>query len=291
MSAAGIARQLGATRQGANWRCACPRGCGYGLSFCDGADGRLLAFCFGGCAFDEILAALVEYGLLDDDHDDDLHVSRGVTVCQRDNTERVAHLRQIYDSGGWDERIAVYLHSREIGLTSPILRFQEQAPHRLGARLPAILAPVVNVTGEQTGLHMTFLRPDGAGKANLPKEFQRECRGVIRGGAIRLAEHDSDAELIVGEGVESTFSAMQIFGLAGWSAVYAGGLKTMELPSSVHRIVIAADNDLSGVGQRNTLAAYDRWTAEGRSVRIVAPPDVGDDFNDVLLKEPIDVER
>jgi hypothetical protein len=39
------------------------------------------------------------------------------------------------------------------------------------------------------------------------------------------------------------------------------------------------------------LAAYDRWTAEGRSVRIVAPPGVGDDFNDVLLKEPVDVER
>ena len=49
--------------------------------------------------------------------------------------------------------------------------------------------------------------------------------------------------------------------------------------------------DASGVGQRNALAAYDRWTAEGRSVRMVAPPVVGDDFNDVLLKEPIDVER
>ena len=84
---------------------------------------------------------------------------------------------------------------------------------------------------------------------------------------------------------------MQIFGLAGWSAVYAGGLKTIKLPPSVRRIVIAADNDLSGVGQRNALAAYDRWTAEGRSVRIVAPPVVGDDFNDVLLKEPVDVER
>ena len=44
---------------------------------------------------------------------------------------------------------------------------------------------------------------------------------------------DPDTELIVGEGVESTFSAMQIFGLAGWSAVYAGGLKTMELPPIV----------------------------------------------------------
>jgi len=291
MNAAGIARQLGATRQGANWRCACPRGCGYGLSFCDGADGRLLAFCFGGCAFDEILAALVEYGLLDDDHDDDLHVSRGVTVCQRDNTERIAHARQIYDSGGWDERIAVYLYSRGIHRTSPVLRFSEQAPHRLGVRVAAMLAPIVNVTGEQIGVHLTYLRRDGGGKATLPKEYQRECRGVIHGGAIRLAEHCPDTELIVGEGVESTFSAMQIFGLAGWSAVYAGGLKTMELPPIVRRIIIAADNDPSGVGQRNALAAYDRWTAEGRSVRIVAPPVVGDDFNDALLKEPIDVER
>ena len=149
MSAAGIARQLGATRQGNNWRCACPRGCGYGLSFCDGPDGRLLAFCFGGCEFSEIMPALVEYGLLDDDDGDDSHVSRRVIVCPRDGAERIAHARQIYDSGVWDERIAVYLHSREIGLTSPVLRFQEQAPHRLGARLPAMLAPVVNVTGER----------------------------------------------------------------------------------------------------------------------------------------------
>ena len=157
MRTAGIARHLGATRQGHNWRCACPRACGYGLSFCDGADGRLLAFCFGGCAFDEITSALVEYGLLDDDDDNDLHVSRGVTVSQRDNTERIAHAQQIYDSGVWDERIAVYLCSRGIHLTSPVLRFSEQAPHRLGARVAAMLAPVVNVTGEQTGTHLTYI--------------------------------------------------------------------------------------------------------------------------------------
>jgi len=284
MSAAGIARQLGATRQGNNWRCACPRGCGYGLSFCDGPDGRLLAFCFGGCEFNEIMLALVEYGLLDDDDgDDDLHVSRRVIVCPRDGAERIAHARQIYDSGVWDERIAVYLHSREIGLTSPVLRFQEQAPHRLGARLPAMLAPVVNVTGEQIGVHLTYLRCDGGGKATLPKEYQRECRGVIHGGAIRLAEHDPDAELIVAEGIESAFSAMQLFGRAGWAAVYAGGLKTLELPSTVRAVIIAADNDASGAGQRNALAAYDRWTAEGRSARIKTPPAVGTDFNDLLL--------
>ena len=290
MSAAGIARQLGATRQGNNWRCACPRGCGYGLSFCDGADGRLLAFCFGGCPFDRIIAALVEYGLLDDDGDDS-QVSRSVTVCQRDDTQRIALARQIYNSGIQDERIAVYLHSREIGLTSPVLRFQEQAPHRLGARLPAMLGPVVNVTGEQIGVHLTYLRRDGGGKATLPKEYQRECRGVIHGGAIRLIPFEPDVELVLAEGLETSLAASELFGLPCWSAVYAGGLCSLVLPPEVRRIVIAADNDASGVGQRNALAAHDRWTAEDRTVRIVAPPVVGDNFNDVLLKEPIDVER
>ncbi len=291
MRAAGIAARIGAEPQGDSWRCDCPCGCGYGLSFRDGANGHLLAFCFGGCKFDQILPALIEFGLFDDDDGDGLRVSRSVAVCQRDDAQRIALARRIYSSGIQDQRIAVYLRSRGIRLISSILRFAEQAPHRLGARLPAMLAPIADVDGEQIGVHLTYLRHDGGGKAELTKEYQRECRGVIRGGAIRLAAHDPGSELVVGEGVESTFSAMQIFGLAGWSAVYAGGLKTIELPSSVRRIVIAADNDLSGVGQRNTLAAYDRWTAEGRSVRIVAPPDVGDDFNDVLLKEPIDVER
>ena len=289
MRAAGIARQLGATRQGNNWRCACPRGCGYGLSFCDGADGRLLAFCFGGCPFDRIIAALVEYGLLDDDGDDS-HVSPSVTVCQRDGTQRAALARQIYSSGAWDERIAVYLRSRHIRVISAVLRFAEQAPHRLGARLPAMLAPIVDVDGEQIGVHLTYLRRDGGGKAELTKEYQRECRGAVRGGAIRLIPFEPDVELVLAEGLETSLAASELFGLPSWSAVYAGGLCSLVLPPEVRRIVIAADNDASGVGQRNALAAYDRWTAEGRAVRIVAPPVVGDDFNDVLLKERIDVE-
>ena len=98
MSAAGIARRLGGQRQGGNWRCACPRDCGYSLSLSDGEDGRLLAFCFGGCAFNEIMPALVEYGLLDDDDGNDLRVSRPAIVRQRDDAERIAHARQIYAS-------------------------------------------------------------------------------------------------------------------------------------------------------------------------------------------------
>jgi hypothetical protein len=66
-TAAQIAAALGAWRQGHNWRCTCPLDCGYALSFCDSDDGRLLAYCFGGCEYDDIRIALVEHGLLDDD--------------------------------------------------------------------------------------------------------------------------------------------------------------------------------------------------------------------------------
>ena len=93
---------------------------------------------------------------------------RSVSLSVSPTTERIAHARQIYDSGVRDERIAVYLRSREIGLTSPVLRFQEQAPHRLGARLPAMLAPSSMSTGEQIGVHLTYLRRDGGGKADAP---------------------------------------------------------------------------------------------------------------------------
>ena len=288
MSVAGMAYRLGGQRQGRNWRVpSCPRGCGYSLSLSDGEDGRLLAFCFGGCDFNEIMLALVEYGLLDGDDVDPGAPQGGRVAPDRDDVDqrrRIQQARDIYAGGAWDERIGVYLRAREIGRASPVLRFSEHAPHRLGARLSAMLAPVVDVDGEQTGTHLTYLRHDGAGKVDLPKEFQRESRGVIHGGAIRLIPFDPGVELGLAEGIETSLSFAELFDLPCWSAVYAGGLKTIELPANVRRIIIAADNDVSGAGQRNALAAYDRWTAEGREVRIKCPPNAGDDFNDVLIK-------
>jgi hypothetical protein len=294
MNAAGIARQLGAMRQGDNWRIDCPCECGYALSFRDGEDGRLLVHCFGGCDFPTIFAQLVQHGLLDDnDANLDTPRSNGEAVHGRNDEGRrrkIELAREIYAGGVQDERIGVYLRNRGISLTSSILQFAEQAPHRLGARLPAMLAPIVNVDSEQIGTHLTYLRRDGNGKANLPRDLQRESRGALAGGAIRLIPFNPEIELILAEGIETAFSAAEIFGLPAWSAVYAGGLRSLVLPPDVRRIIIAADNDVSGAGQRNAIAAYDRWTAEGRSVRVKLPPNPGTDFNDVLLKRRGDVQ-
>jgi putative DNA primase/helicase len=89
--------------------------------------------------------------------------------------------------------------------------------------------------------------------------------------------------LLVGEGLESTAAASELLGLPGWAAVSADNLKgALMLPPEVHRVVIAADNDSNGAGQRAALGAYERWSNEGRAVRIKLPPNAGDDFNDVI---------
>jgi hypothetical protein len=288
-TAASIARNLGAQRQGHNWRCACPLGCGYSLSIADGEDGTLLVHCFGGCEFDDIHTSLVEYGLFDDDDAELESKCRGVSPFVnggRDQMRRTEGAIWVYEQARITEQVNVYLHTRGIALSSPVLRFSSNAPHRrLDIRLPAMVAPVVDIQGRQIGTHLTYLRADGSGKAELGhRELQRECHGEIRGGTIRLAPHNPDLDLIIGEGIETTISAMQIFDLPGWSAVSAGGLKTLDLPPEVRRILIAADHDGSGCSQRNAIEAMQRWKIEGRIVHIVMPKVVGADFNDVLVK-------
>jgi putative DNA primase/helicase len=55
------------------------------------------------------------------------------------------------------------------------------------------------------------------------------------------------------------------------------------LPPIVRTVIILADHDVSGAGERAARTAAARWLAEGRRVRIAMPPQPATDFNDVLL--------
>jgi hypothetical protein len=266
MSAAAIGRQLGGVRQGNNWRVPCPLDCGYTLSLRDGRDGQLVLHCFGGCDYDDLLPELVEYGLGDADDCD---------RAEPDKREKIELARQLYGRlqpavGTLAER---YLRGRAISLpVPPILRFGA-CPHHSGVTLPALAAPITDVSGEQIGVHLTFLPGDGT-------KLARDTYGRVKGGAIRLAAHDPERELVIAEGVETTLSAMQLFQLPGWAACSAGNI--VELPVAIRRVALAIDNDKAG--RQSGFQAFERWTGEGRAVRRLIPKISKDDFNDVLRR-------
>ena len=300
MTAREVAFALGnATHVGRDWLCACPVHGGASLSLADGRNGALLVYCFGGCDRREVWTELRDRGLIGEGDDrrspERVEAQRrrdeAVAATERERIRRrIEQARALYGRGV-DARgtpVEIYLHSRGITIpVPPVLRFLQHCPHRSGGYRPAMVAPVVNVNGEQTGVHKTFLRPDGSGKADLPKPEQRESCGILASGAVRLASHCVGKPLVIGEGLESTLSAMALFDLPGWAALNAGGIVALDLPDEVRKVTISADNDASGVGYAAALSACERWQGEGRHVEILMPPNAGDDFNDILFQERV----
>ena len=89
--------------------------------------------------------------------------------------------------------------------------------------------------------------------------------------------------LMIGEGIETCLAAMQATGQPTWAALSTSGITTLMLPPTVRTIIILADHDRSGAGERAARTAAARWLAEGRRVKLAMPPEPGSDFNDVLL--------
>ena len=77
-------------------------------------------------------------------------------------------------------------------------------------------------------------------------------------------QHPAENELTVGEGLESTLSAMRLWSArAGVAALCAGGVETLVLPPTFRRVRIAADLDRNEAGQNAAVHGPDRRRREG----------------------------
>ena len=183
--------------------------------------------------------------------------------------------------------VEIYLRSRHCWIEAPAppIRFHPALWHReSGRRWPAMVGLVEHALYGPAAAHATFLMPDGRGKA--PISPPRKSFGPISGAAVRLAPCRGGDWLVVGEGIETALACMIATGLSAWAALSAGGIARLVLPPEARTVVIAADNDVSGIGERDARKAAARWLAEGRRVRIAMPPEPGTDFADVLLGRP-----
>jgi putative DNA primase/helicase len=88
---------------------------------------------------------------------------------------------------------------------------------------------------------------------------------------------------MVGEGIETCLAAMQATGMPAWAALSTSGLARLLLPAEVRAVIILADHDANGAGERAARDATARWELEGRHVSVWMSPNVGQDANDLLL--------
>jgi len=286
MTAKTIAKALGGRRAGATWMARCPahEDRKPSLSVSTAKGGKVLVRCHAGCDQRGVIAALIERGLWD------ATGKRPGSIVRKHwkNLERepdpdakarteaaLAIWRASHDIAG--SLAETYLRSRGIATSPrPSLRFHPGLKHASGGVWPAMVALVVHgETGLPIAIHRTFLARNGEGKA--PVDPPKMMLGPCRGGVVRLGEPGD--VLMVGEGIETCLAAMQATGKPAWAALSTSGLRALDLPRAIAKVIVLADGDAPGEAAAQDCAR--RWQREGRSVRIARPPS-GMDFNDLL---------
>lgn len=277
-----IANQLGkATRIRGGWSCLCPAHDDHNpsLSLSLSKDGTLLAHCYAGCSFPDILSALRSIGLSEKNdflqQKDILH-----KASQSPNDPNKMALKIWHESVRADGTyVETYLRSRGIqGSIPSTLKFHPRLFHNSRTYHPAMVAAVTLWPAKTiSGVHRTYLTANGSGKA--PLSPNKMMLGSIKGGAVRLSYPGS--KLILAEGIETALSCFCATNIPTWSCLSTSGMMDVVVPplEITQEIIICADGD--GAGQKAADKLAERLHKPGYIVRI-APSPQGQDFNDIL---------
>ncbi len=173
-----------------------------------------------------------------------------------------------------------YLRARGLSRLPTGLRFHPGLRAE-GRTFPAMLGILQNVSGKAVSIHRTFL--EGNRKAVIPDPKRTMTpTTTIKGAAVRLWTAASEVGLA--EGIETAAAAAELFNLPVWACVSAFGLETVELPESIRNVTIFGDEDSTTefAGQLAAYAAAQRFSRQGRNVKVYIPAIPGMDWNDEL---------
>jgi len=119
----------------------------------------------------------------------------------------------------------------------------------------AMLAPITNpATGKFMAMHATFLRADGRGKQDANRQpGPKVIVGPYWGGWIKIGKDDGVSPLLLGEGIETTLTAMLAMKQAGKPVIGRVGVSLGNItralapapPKQADRaLILLADNDM-----------------------------------------------
>jgi putative DNA primase/helicase len=144
-----------------------------------------------------------------------------------------------------------------------------------------MLAMLQDIAGKPATIHRTYLAHDGSGKA--PVEKPRKI--VSKHGKSPYVRLTPIMPTIgIAEGIETALAAMKLFSVPTWSVLSTYGITTFEPPATVNRLIVFADHDANGAGQRAAYELAARLTGQ-IAVEIKIPEHPGTDWNDVLRRQ------
>jgi hypothetical protein len=280
-----VANQLGkAMRIRGGWSCLCPAHDDHkpSLSLSLSEEETLLAHCYAGCSFLDILSALRSRGLL---KKSDFLERRSIVLkaSQLPKEPNKVALRIWHESVRAEgTHVETYLRSRGIqGAIPPTLKFHSRLFHTSRTYHPAMVGAVTLWPSKTVvGVHRTYLTASGTDKAILSPN--KMMLGLIKGGAVRLSPIGT--KLILAEGIETALSCFTATNIPTWSCLSTSGMMDVVVPplEITQEIIVCADGDSAGQNAADKLAT--RLHRTGYGVRM-APSPQGQYFNDILRGE------
>ena len=296
LRAADIVRALGGKPRGNRGEARCPAHSDRNPSLFikDGEHGLILK-CMAGCSTEEVVNALRALRLWPE-HNGPIQEPTQAEKEKLRKAKETFEEEEVHDDARkralcaklWGEAvhaigspIEAWLRVRRINLPRQDLGRLPLRWHprcsRGPSHVPAMLALMSDAqTNQATGLHRTYLTPDGSAKA-----FSEKPRMMLgRAGIIRLSPDDTVSEgLGICEGIETGLALMA----AGWRPIWACGsldaLKQFPVLDGIECLTVFADPKPHEIAAAITCGA--RWADADREV-VVKEPGPGGDFNDTL---------
>lgn len=251
------------------------------------SDGRVIAHCFGGVGWREVVDNLRRLGLIDREARPKGSGPQTSAVPRPDRLERIRAASDLWAGGVVASNgglVGRHLRGRGLAWRAGLLNLSEHPAAPLavyahgGRSRRAMMARVLDPGGDITAVELTYLDPNGRQAVDL--RISRKTVGSLpSGSAVRLSP--VARAMLVGEGVVTTLSAMVEFNLPGWALLSAGNLAHWRAPAGVEDVLIAADRGKAGEVAAGALR--DRLRADGLAAEIAWPWTPWGDWNDVLV--------
>ena len=250
-------------------------------------EGRVVIHGFGGCDWRSARDDLRARGFIDDAGRLTGGGGGRFTALRPDRRDRIETAARLWagTTGLVSHSPAdLYLRRRAVpgGVSAANLGLHPAAPlsvYRDGGRTrPALIARISDAEDRLTAVEVTYLECNGLPARGL-RLIRKTVGQVSPGSAVRLSP--GAEAMLVGEGVVTTLSAMDRFGLPGWALMAAHNLAAWAPPAIVRRLVIAADRGAVGEAAANRLRH--RLVQAGLEVAAVWPEPPFGDWNEAAM--------